>query len=181
MERKGYTIKDIVIVSIATTILFVSQMALSFLPNIQVNVLLIILYTKVLGFRKTSLIIVIQVIVYNFLSPFGAMMPVYIPFMMIAWLLIPILLSTIIKRIESDFGLAIFGFIFSFIFGWILLIPAVLIYDSPFLPYLIADLPFEILMAVSSFLSIYLLYNRLKAILIDLITNYYNLGNNTIN
>ncbi|MFA5692658.1 MAG: hypothetical protein WC907_03490, partial [Acholeplasmataceae bacterium] len=122
--------------------------------------------------------IIIHVIVYNFLSPLGALMPAYLPFVIIAWLIIPITLKTVLKGLNSSLSLALFGLVFGFIYGWILVIPAVFITKSPFIPYLIADIPFEIIMALSNFLSIYFLYDRLKEVLIELTNNFYQKNNN---
>ena len=71
MKNLKFTIKDLVVISISTAIIFVQQMAFAVLPNIQLTTLLIVLYSKVLGFRKTTIIIIIHVIVYNISFYFG--------------------------------------------------------------------------------------------------------------
>ncbi len=173
MKNLKFTIKDLVVISISTAIIFVQQMAFAVLPNIQLTTLLIVLYSKVLGFRKTTIIIIIHVIVYNILSIFGAINPAYLPFMIFAWMLIPILLSTVFKKVNSSLFLAIIGLVFGFVYGWILVIPAVFVTKSPFIPYLIADIPFEIMMAVSNFITIYLFYDRLNLVFRGLLDDFY--------
>ena len=69
---------------------------LTFLPNIQVTVILIVLYSKILGTKKTLIIILIHVILDNLImSSFNIM---YVPFMYI--------------------GLTKCGLILSFVFKW---------------------------------------------------------------
>ncbi len=156
------TIKDLTIIVVAASILFVQQIALSFIPNVQFSVLLIVLYTKVLGFKKTSLIIIIHVFAVNLLSPLGPVVPTLIPAMFIAWMLIPILLSTVFKKVESAIFLSLFGFMFGFIYGWVYIPFTVWFLGTPFLPYLVWDIPFEIIMAISNMISILWLYDPLK-------------------
>ncbi|MCR3905504.1 MAG: hypothetical protein NUK62_00550 [Tenericutes bacterium] len=166
MSKSNQAIKDITLVSICAAILFVQQLALSFLPNIQFSTLLIVVYAKTFGFKRTTMIIIIHVIIVNLLSPFGPMIPVYIPSMFIAWMLIPVLLSTVFKKLESAYKLAIFGFIFGFVYGWMFIPVSVFILDIPFIAYLMMDLPFELMMAISNFLTILWLYDPIKKILV---------------
>src|SRR5690554_1530713 len=156
------TLKDMTIIVVLSSILFVQQIALSFIPNVSFSVLLVILYTKILGFKKTSLIIIIHVLAVNLLSPMGPVVPTLIPAMFIAWMLIPILLSTLLKHVHSAIWLSIFGFVYGFIYGWVFIPFTVWFLDVPFLPYLIWDIPFEIIMAISNMISILWLYDPLK-------------------
>jgi hypothetical protein len=167
MSISHKAIKDTALIAICAAVLFVQQLALSVLPNIQFSTLLIVLFTKVLGFKRTTLIITIHVIAYNLLSPFGSALPTHIPFMYLAWMLIPISLSTFLKKIDGTLGLAIFGIVFGFVYGWMFIPPAVLLTDAPFIAYLVMDIPFEIVMAVSNFITIYWLYEPLKKVLKD--------------
>jgi len=160
-------IKDTALIAICAAVLFVQQLALSVLPNIQFSTLLIVLYAKVLGFRRTTLIITIHIIAYNLLSPFGSVLPTHIPFMYVAWMLIPISLSTFLKKVNSSLGLALIGFFFGFVYGWMFIPPAVFITNAPFWAYLVMDLPFEMVMAVSNFITIYWLFEPLKKVLTE--------------
>jgi hypothetical protein len=167
MSKSHQAIKDTALIAICAAVLFVQQMAFSFIPNVQLSTLLIVLYAKVLGFKRTTLIILIHVIAYNLLSPFGPVIPVYMPFMFAAWMLIPISLNTFLKKIKSSFGLAIFGLLFGFIYGWMFIPAAVFITGTPFVAYLVMDIPFEIVMGLSNFITILWLYQPLKNVLYD--------------
>jgi len=166
-------IKDVALIAVLAAVLFVQQLALSMLPNIQFTTLLIVLYTKVLGFRRTTLIITIHVIASNFFSPFGPVNPIYMPSMFIAWMLIPILLTTVFKKMNRPYPLAIFGFFFGFVYGWLFIPISVFILGVPFMSYFMMDLPFELLMAISNFLTILWLYDPIRGLLIEQRDKYF--------
>jgi energy-coupling factor transport system substrate-specific component len=172
MTKQTKAIKDIALISILASILFVQQIALSFIPNVQFSTLLVVLYAKVLGFKKTTMIILIHVLMINLLSPLGPVIPLLIPAMIIAWILIPIILSTILRKVESTIYLAIFGLFFGFIYGWVFIPFVVLFLDAPFQPYLLMDIPFEIVMGISNFITILWLYEPLKKVLTREIEKY---------
>jgi len=166
-------IKDLTLIALLAAILFVQQLALSMLPNIQFTTLLIVLYTKVLGFKKTTFIIIIHVIISNFFSPYGTMNPIFLPSVFISWMLIPISLSTIFKKVESPYILAFIGFVFGFIYGWSFIPISVIVLEVPLKAYFLMDLPFEIVMAISNFLTILWLYEPLRKVLSYQKEKYY--------
>lgn len=151
------TIKDIAIIVVLTAILFAQEALLSFLPNFQLTVFLLVLYSKKLGLLKTSLIILVHAILDTMI--FGAMNFIYLPFILMGWILIPITLNTIFKKVESNIILALLGILFSLLYSWIYIIPSVWLLDIGVLEYLAADLLWEVVLAISSFLTILLLYN----------------------
>jgi hypothetical protein len=155
-------IKDTALIAICAAVLLAQQMAFSFLPNVQLTTLLIVIYAKTLGFKRTTLIVIIHVLAYNILSPFGAVTPIHMPSMFIGWMIIPLSLTTFLKKVDSPLGLAIFGFIFGFIYGWAYIPAQVFFIGSPLIPYLMMDIPFEIVMGITNFLTIYWLYTPLK-------------------
>ena len=120
------TIRETILISLLAAIIFVLETALSYLPNIQLTVFLIILYTKVLGFKRSvailSIYFALDIIVY------GSLLIMYIPFMYVGWMFIPILLSTIFRKVESSFGLALLSILFSLLYSWIFIIPSVFIF-----------------------------------------------------
>ena len=78
--------------------------------------------------------------------------------MMIGWMLIPLLLNSLFKKVNDSFPLGLLGILFSFLYSWIMLIPQAFITEVDLAAYWIADIPFEILLALSSFLTILWLY-----------------------
>ncbi len=152
-------IKDIALLASFVAIVFVQEQALMLLPNIQFTTLLIVLYTKLLSFKKAVAVIIVYVFLDSLL--WLGMGIVYVPTLLLGWLLIPVLLHTVFKRLETSLELAIFGLVFGFVYGWIQIPAAVLITNVPFIPYLVADIPFEAIMAISNFLTILWLYEPL--------------------
>ena len=151
------TIKDITIVAVFAAILFTQEQVLTFLPNVQFTVFLIVLFSKKLGFIRTFFIVLIHVILDNLVM--GSFNIMYFPFMFLGWMIIPITLCTIFKKCESPLILAILGIIYAFLYSWIYVIPNVLVLEVDPWVYLVNDLWWEIILAVSSFLSIMWLYD----------------------
>ena len=174
MGKRYKAIKDAARIAVFAAILFVQQYALSFLPNVQATVLLLVIYTKMIGFKKTSLIIIIHVIIYNILAPFGPVIPLHLISMTFGYLIIPILLTTVFKKMSEPFTLACFGFIHGFIYGWSFLPITVFIMNIPFLEYFIMDLPYQLIMSISSFLTILWLYEPIVKLLKQQLFQYYH-------
>lgn len=149
-------VKDICIIAVSTAIIFVLEQLLSFLPNIQLTIFLIVLFSKKLKLIKTIIIVIIHTVLDNLVM--GSFNIIYFPFMLLGWLLIPIMLSTIFKKINSPLGLALIGILNSFLYCFIMIIPNIIILKIEIIPYFVADIPFELLLALSSFLSILCLY-----------------------
>ena len=161
------TVKNITIISIFTTLLFVQEQALNFLPNLQLTVFFLVLYSKTLGFKKTMIIIAIHVILDNLFM--GSFNIVFVPFMFAGWLLIPIVLEIFCKKVEGNIGLALVSIPLSFFYCWLFIIPNVIVFNIEPMVYLMADIVWEIILATSSFLSILLLYNPCSKVIKKLI------------
>ena len=162
-ENKMLTTRDITLIAILTAILFVQEQVLSFIPNFQLTVFLLVLFSKKTGFVNTIIITAIHVLLDNLIM--GSFNFIYVPFMLIGWLIIPVLLNTIFKKVNSNILLAVLGVMFSFIYCWIYIIPNCIILQTDFFSYLIADLMWEILLASSSFITILLLYDPCSNVL----------------
>ena len=162
MKEKKFEPKDITLIALLATIIFVQEQLLAFLPNIQLTVFLFVLYSKKIGFVRTSIICLIHVVLDNMV--FGGFNIFYMPFMFIGWLIIPITLNTLFKKVESNIVLAFLGIIYALIYSWLFIIPNCFILNVSFKAYLIADFVWELLLALSSFISILLLYDPVSKI-----------------
>lgn len=169
-NNKKFSVRDIALIAILSTILFVQEQVLTFLPNIQLTVFLLVLYSKKLGFIRTTIIVIIHVLLDNLFM--GSMNLVYTPAMFVGWMLIPIIICTLFKKTESPFLLAIFGFIEGFLYSWMFILPNYLLYNINPLAYLASDVLFEFLLAISSFLSILFLYKYVSNYFDKLYINY---------
>lgn len=168
------SVKRMLMIASSVAIIFVQEQALLFLPNVQFTVLLIILFSSVFTFKESTLMI----LVYVFLDSLymGALNPFTVVPLVIAWMLIPIAYNSILRRSNNEFVLAIFALFFGFIFGWVF-IPFNMIQTGIMnpLPYLIADLPFEAIMAGTGFLTVVWAYKPLKIVMNQLLygAEYY--------
>lgn len=170
MKSRKIKTKDVVLLAMLTAIIFVQEQVLSFIPQFQFTILLLVLYSKCLGFYKTSIIIIIHVLLDNLVM--GSLNYIYTPAMIIGWLFIPLLLNTVFKKINSPIGLALTSILFSLLYSWSFIPINVLTTDVDFFAYLIADIPFEIMLIVYSFLTIIWLYKPLEKVLKSLNDSY---------
>lgn len=162
------TVKDITLIALLAVILFVQEEALSFIPNVQFTVFLLILYAKKLGFFKTCFIILIYVILDNLAM--GSLNFIFMPFMFIGWILIPIIVCTFFKKTENPLPLAFIGVICSFAYCWIYMIPACYIGKIDPVAYFTADILWELILAACSFLSVLWLYKPCADIFVKIAT-----------
>ncbi|MFA7417784.1 MAG: hypothetical protein WCZ19_04510 [Acholeplasma sp.] len=150
------SIYDIVLVAILSAVVFIQEQFLSFLPNVQLTIFLVVLFSRKLGILKTSLIITIHVIIDGlFTSSLGV---IYTPFIFVGLITIPVTLNTIFKKVSSTIALSFLGVLYEIIYSWLFLIPFVYILHVDPVTYIIADIPFQLLLASSSFMTILLLY-----------------------
>lgn len=154
------TTRRLCILAVLTVLLFVQEQLLVFLPNISLTVFLLILYTKVLGFRQTLVIIIIYTLLDSLYM--ASLSLSFYPFMVLGWSFIPLLFSTVFKKCENSLLLALGAILVSFLYSWTYVLPNWLFLAIDLKAYLIADLPFELLLASSSFLTTLWLYSPLK-------------------
>ena len=99
----------------------------------------------------------------------GSFSLLYTPAMLIGWLIIPLTLCTVFKKVNSPFLLGLLGALYAFIYSWLFLIASYLIMHVDVLVYFIADIFYEVVLAVCSFISILLLYKPC----LNVIDNFY--------
>lgn len=160
------TTKDIVLIAIFGVILALQEEIMVFIPNVNFTVFLIVLFSKTFGLFKTLLILIVYVFIDNFVM--GSFSPIFTPFMYLGWAIIPISLNTIFKNINKSIHLAFLGALFSFIYCWIYLIPNAFILKIDIKAYLMVDIYFEIVMAITSFITIMWLFDPLHKVLSQL-------------
>ena len=136
-------------------IIFAQEEALTGIPNVQLTVLLLMVYGAVVGPIWGSVIVLAHCLFDNLFM--GSLMPsVFLP-MAIGWEIVMLFgwfskkWPIILKVIMSILGALIYCWLFV-LFNW-LMIPTIDIYK-----YMIADIPFEIVLMASSGISVALLY-----------------------
>lgn len=149
--------KDLALIALLTILLFIQEQVLVFLPNIQLTIFFLVLYSKKVKLIDTVIICVLYVILDNIFGGYFNLL--FIIFMLIGWLIIPLSLNTIFKKVESNIILAILGILYALIYSWVNMIPSCIVFQMDPITYLLGDIIWEVLLAVSSFLSILILYN----------------------
>ncbi|MBN2605250.1 MAG: hypothetical protein JXR62_05415 [Bacilli bacterium] len=161
--------KKMLMIAISIAIIFTQEQLLMFLPNIQFTVLLIIVFTSVYSFKET----IILITGYVFLDSMymGGLNPFYITPMLLAWYVIPIAYHTVLRKTKNEISLSIFAFVFGIIYG-LTFIPFQMIQFgiTTLWPYLLNDIPFELIMAFTGTLTVLWMYKPL-----------YGLMNNIVN
>lgn len=155
------TIKQITIIASMATILFVQEQLLTFIPNVQLTFLLISLYTVVFGFKKTSLIIFIHVLLDNVIM--GSFNPIVMLPMYIGYEICSLLVYCV--REKNIISIIIMASIGSIIYCLAFMIANAFFLNIDILTYYLADIPFEIILVISTILSIMYLFKPLEKVL----------------
>lgn len=157
-------LKRMLMVAVSVPIIIVQEYMLVAIPNVQFTVLLIILFSSVFTLKESLTMIVVYVLLDSLLM--GALDPFYMVPMILGWSAIPICYNTILRHTNNEIILGVFALFFGFLYGWIF-IPFNMIRTgiTNFWPYLIADIPFEIIMAVTGFLTVILAFKPLRNVL----------------
>lgn len=158
--NRQFSVKDLAYIAMFSCILFVQEEALIAIPNVSLTVFLIAFFAKKMGLIRTSIIVLIYVLLDAFFL--GSISIIYTPFTYVGWMFIPIIISLFFKRIENPFLLAIPAFIGAFLYCWTYLIPNCLIYSIDPWIYLASDVLFEAILAVTGAISIIFLYKPLS-------------------
>ena len=154
--------KDVVIISLLAVVLFVQEQLLMVIPNVSLTIILMILYSKKLGLKKTLLIIFVYCMLDNlYMSSFNI---VFTPVMLIGWFIIPITLNTVFKKVNNIFHLSLIAFLLSLTYSWAFVIPSCLMFDMNVITYMIADIPYELILGISSFATTLILYKPLSRV-----------------
>lgn len=151
-----------IIYAICATILFVQETILSIIPNFQFTTLLIVLFFNLFGFKATVLIIIVHVFLDNLWMQ--SLSVIYTPAMFLGWLSLPLILLIVPRK--NEIILSIVGALHGIIYSLFFVIAQVFITQVDIKAYLIADIPFVIILSISNFVTILWLYqplsNRLK-------------------
>lgn len=167
IKMKPLTIKDISIMVMLAGILFVQEELLTFIPNIQFTFILIMVYGAVLGPKKAGLIVLIHTILDNlFMSSF-------IPTVMLPMLIgheITMLIGYFLRN-RNTIILSIGIIASSIIYAALFFVTTIYVYDIKPIAYLIADIPFDIILISCNVLCVILLYKPLYKVLNKNINN----------
>lgn len=161
------TIRELCILAFMTVILFVQEELLSVLPNIQLTFLLLAVYVKVFGFRKTTMIVLAHVLLDNIIM--GSLTPIVMIPMVLGYMIYIGLIYLV--RNKSIIFISLIGIIGSLIYCYLFLITNAVFLDIDVFYYWIADIPFEIMLVLSTVFTLIYLYNPLSDKLLKLWNN----------
>ena len=153
-------IKDITLIGIMSAVLIAVQVTLSFLPNIELVSLLIIVYTLVFG-RKALYIIYVFVAVEGVIYGIGLWWINYL----YVWTILFIIVMLLRKQHSPYFWACISGF-YGLTFGALCAIPNLFLSGiGSAISYWIAGIPYDILHAVGNFAVALLLFYPLYQVM----------------
>ena len=168
-------VKDITIMASFTTILIVQNILLFNIPYFQLTFFLIFLYAKILGLKRTSIIVLMYVAVSNLIL--GFVLPLQLITMYIGFMIGPILLNTIFIKINNPPLIATLALFSSIVYILLLDFSWWLVYPSNFEGLLIMlgqGLIFALPVFVSSFVSVLMLFNPLQRVVSSLYNKTIN-------
>lgn len=154
-------VKKMCILSLMAVILFVQEEALTMLPNIQLTFLLISIYAAVFGIKNSLAIVSIHVLLDNVIM--GSLTPIVVVPMFLGYVVL-----VVVMNLVKDCNLAVkclCASLCSLLYCYIFLIVNALFLDINVYAYWIADIPFEILLVLSTILTITYLYNPIEKII----------------
>ena len=169
MNRSRRFVKEMVMMAAMAAILLLQKEALAWLPNVQLVSFLILLYAKCIGLWRTAVIVTVYVVLDSVL--WASLSPVFTPAQWIGWMLGPLILCTLMKKVENSIPLAFANAFFAFLYCWVMILPTAWLIHVPLKKYILADIPFEIILAVSAFVPTVLLYEPLAWLLRKLWNN----------
>lgn len=148
----------IVLIAFFSSILIISKEALSVLPNVEVVTLLLLAYTYVLDTKITLYITIIFTIVQALIYPPHMWIITYL----IIWPLLVLGAHILKKQNASIVIIAIYAAIFGLSFGLVdSLVNIILFGPNIFFPMWIRGIPFDIIHAVSNYLTVIILFKPL--------------------
>lgn len=165
----NFKVKEIVLIAVLSAILTMSQMALSFIPNVELVTLLIIIYSII--YEKKALYMVgIFVIMMGIFHGFGTWWFGYV----IIWPLFSFITYKLRKRIEGKYLiLSIYSGIFGLMFGILYTIPNILFAGwKAGAAYYIAGIPYDIIHGAGNYFLMLFLGKRVYDILQKLNNQY---------
>ena len=156
-------VKKLCYIVVLTTILFVQEEVLTFIPSVQLTFFLIILYGATLGIGYGSIIVVIHVLLDNlYMSSFtiftiGPMLIGYEITLICGYLL----------RNKSEWIIALASALCAIIYTALFIPVNIVIYNVDPLAYIVADIPFDIVLVCCNFICVILLYKPLRKLVDD--------------
>jgi len=157
---KSVTVRDLCFLSLAAALMFAVKMALSSLPNINLNALILILVTVFFGW-KALYTVCVYVLLEGLMFGFGVWWVSYL----IVWPLL-VVLAMAVRKTASPLLWAVLAGLFGLAFGPMMYVIFFTVTGGweGFLPMWIAGIPYDLVHAVSNFLTVLILFRPLEKV-----------------
>ena len=156
-------IMKIVMTALLTAIIFVQEELLSFIPNVQLTVLLLVVYGAYCGPKWGTIIVLLHVFLDNL---FVGSLTIYVMLpMFIGWEII--MLASYFVRKKNIYIKASVAGIGALLYCGIFVLSSVVFYKVDFKAYVAADIIFEIILVVCSVITVLWLFNPIYKVLKD--------------
>lgn len=161
-------IKELVLLSLLSALLLVGQVALAFLPNIEVVSVLIIIYT--LFFKKKTLyVIYLFALLEGFVYGFGTWWIMYLYVWTVLWGIVMLL-----KKEKSPFIWAFVSGFFGLAFGTLCSVPYFIIGGvKTGLAYIASGLMFDVTHGIGNFIVALVLFQPLSLVFQKVYKQFY--------
>ncbi|MBI9010028.1 MAG: hypothetical protein JEZ05_08350 [Tenericutes bacterium] len=152
------SIRSITTTAMLLALLVAQEELLVFIPQVQLTVVLIIVFARYLTYKELIPLILAYVFLDNMMM--GSLNLLYSLPMFLSWPILGIVARTL--RNKPDYVLFIWGILFAFIYSW-MFIPVNMVVQSNFSvwTYFVLDLPWEIALAFNSAATFLLFYKPL--------------------
>lgn len=166
---KNRFLKKCLIYALMTAIIVVQKLLLAVIPNFQFSTLLLILFFYVFGTKPMLLITLLYVIVDNLWL--GTFHIIYTPVMFIAWSSLLLILIPFRKRNNNVWILGLLGVVHAVVYSFCFGFATAMLHEIDIIAYIIADIPFTLILMVSNFLTIIWLFPPLYKVM----SKYYKI------
>jgi hypothetical protein len=156
------TVRRMIIIATMITIVVALEQLMAMLPNIQLTIVLLMVFISVLNLPESLILVLVYTILDNFI---GGISIYFIP-MLFAWSIYALVVYYLKRNHQR---LIIFGALFPIIFSVLLGVPYIIIHQLDPIGYFIADIPFTVIFIVNNLLTIAWLYPILQKTLVKAI------------
>ncbi len=155
-------VKDIVIVGLMSAALTAGKLALSFIPNVEIVTLFLILFAVTLGLKRALLASYIFVSTEILLYGFSTWVPTYYTL----WPGLVVATAMLGRVLKSEFGYAALAGIFGFAFGFFDAVIQSILYGPAYgVAYWLRGITFDVVHGVSNYIIVLMLFNPLHNML----------------
>jgi hypothetical protein len=146
--------KRLLMIAFAVTITFVQEQMLLFIPQVQLTILLIFVFASIFTYKESFMYITVYVLLDNLYM--GGFNPLNVIPMLIMWNTIPYIYHIVLKQTDNEYKIAAAAFAFGFLYSWSFIPGAIIMYglQGAWQYYILADIPWEIALAVVGYISV---------------------------